>query len=165
MAKVLIVGLGNVGAHLLEFLAIGPKCPHLVVCDVNEDICPKRVNNALIGGAAAGPYPTITFKELDLADVKGATQLIKDVGPEVVVNSTVIRTWHVIRKLLQDVYAKLASADLDACLPANWRPLLSEGLLSATEPAQKAPQPELHTSCLINVCEWRWNNDRSGKSL
>ena len=121
------------GAHLVEFLTRDPRCPRLVVCDVNEDICSKGVNNPLIGAAAAGLYPTITFKGLDLADVEGATQLIKEVGPEVVVNSTVMQTWHVIRKLPRDVYAK---REVHA-FPANWCSSLSEGVLSATEPCPR----------------------------
>jgi hypothetical protein len=119
MGKVLLVGLGDVGTHMLEFLARDPKCPELVVCDINEEVCSKRVNNALIGAAVAGLYPTMTFRKLDLSDVEGATRLIKEVDPEVVINSTVMQTWHVIRKLPDEVYAKVSSASLGAWLPCQ----------------------------------------------
>ncbi|MFJ7971534.1 saccharopine dehydrogenase NADP-binding domain-containing protein [Psychrobacillus sp. NPDC096389] len=119
MSKVMLFGLGEVGTHILEFLVRDPKCPELIVCDVNEEVSQKRVNNAVIGAAIFKLYPKVTFKKVDLTDVDGTALLISEEKPDVVINCAVLQTWHVIRQLPEDLYAKLSSASLGAWLPCQ----------------------------------------------
>lgn len=118
MSKVMIVGLGDVGRHMLEFLARDPKCPDLIVGDIQEE---KElvVNNALIGAAVKRLYPTIKFEKIDLTDIESTTKLIQREKPDVIINCSVLHTWHLIRKLPQDLYAKISSASLGAWLPCQ----------------------------------------------
>lgn len=119
MSKVMLFGLGEVGTHILEFLVRDPKCPELVICDMNEEVSRKRINNALIGATVYRLYPKVTFEKVDLTDVDSTTELIKREKPDVVINCAVLQTWHVIRQLPQDLYAKLSSASLGAWLPCQ----------------------------------------------
>ncbi|WP_285398739.1 saccharopine dehydrogenase NADP-binding domain-containing protein [Lysinibacillus sp. fls2-241-R2A-57] len=119
MSKVMLFGLGEVGTHILEFLARDPKCPELVICDMNEEVSRKRINNALIGAAVFRLYPKVSFEKVDLTDVDRTAELIKSENPDVVINCAVLQTWHVIRQLPKDLYAKLSSASLGAWLPCQ----------------------------------------------
>lgn len=119
MSKVMMFGLGEVGTHILEFLVRDPKCPELIVCDVNEEVSQKRINNALIGAAIFKLYPKVTFKKVDLTDVDSTALLVNEEKPDVVINCAVLQTWHVIRQLPEDLYAKLSSASLGAWLPCQ----------------------------------------------
>lgn len=119
MSKVMLVGLGEVGTHILEFLVRDTRCPELIVCDVNEEVSQKRVNNALIGAAVFRLYPQVTFRKLNLTDIEDTAKLIGEEKPDVIINCAVMQTWHVIRKLPEDLYAKLSSASLGAWLPCQ----------------------------------------------
>ncbi|UOQ91834.1 hypothetical protein MUO14_15055 [Halobacillus shinanisalinarum] len=119
MNKVLLVGPGEVGGHILEFLARDPRCPELIVCDINEEVGRKKVNNAINGAAINRLYPKITFKKMDLLDVETTARLIENEKPDVIINCAVLQTWHVIRKLPKEEYAKLSAASLGAWLPCQ----------------------------------------------
>ncbi|WP_257347462.1 saccharopine dehydrogenase NADP-binding domain-containing protein [Pseudalkalibacillus decolorationis] len=119
MSKVMLVGLGEVGTHILEFLVRDPKCPELIVCDFNREISEKRVNNALFGAAVHRLYPKVTFERVDLSEVDRTAEIISKYKPEVVINCAVMQTWHVIRKLPKEQYERLSSATLGAWLPCQ----------------------------------------------
>lgn len=148
MSKVMITGLGNVGAHIIEFLVRDPKCPELLVGDFNPE---KElvVNNALIGATLAGLYPKVTFKKMDLTNLEEMTKTINDFKPDVIIQGAVMHTWHLIRKLPEDVYAKVSSATLGAWLPAQVA--LTYHLMLAVEKSNVSPHViNTSLSCLVN---------------
>ena len=105
--KVLIVGLGDVGGKIINFLVRDLKCPELIVGDLNEDVGMRKVNTALSNAIVGNYFPKITFKKIDLVDVEKTADLISKEKPDVVINCSVLQTWHVIRALPQDIYAQL----------------------------------------------------------
>lgn len=119
MEKVLMVGAGNVGSHILEFLARDPRPLELIVGDVNEERGSLIVNNAIIGSAHHGLDPHFSFRNIDLNDIDSTAQLIQETKPSVIINCAVMHTWHLIRKLPSEVYSKLSSATLGAWLPVQ----------------------------------------------
>ena len=119
MERVLMVGVGDVGTHILEILARDPRAPELIVGDVNEEVGVGRVNNAVIGAAHHGLHPHFHFKKVDLNDIERTAQLINEVNPSAVINCTVMQTWHRIRSLPYEVYSKLSAATLGAWLPVQ----------------------------------------------
>jgi len=119
MEKVLIVGAGDVGGKIINFLARDPKCPEVIVGDYNEDLATRKVNAALSNGIVAGSFPKITAQKVDLLDVDKTAELISQEKPDVVINAAVLQTWHVIRALPEDVYAKLSAATLGAWTPCQ----------------------------------------------
>lgn len=119
MSKVMIFGLGEVGTHILQFLARDPKCPELIISDFNEEVSEKKINNALIGAAITRDYPKVTFEQGDLTDIDHTAEMISRYKPDVVINCAVLQTWHVIRKLPEEHYKRISSATLGAWLPAQ----------------------------------------------
>jgi hypothetical protein len=149
MSKVMLVGLGEVGTHILEFLVRDPQCPGLIVCDFNQEVSEKRVNNALIGAAVHRLYPKVSFERVDLSEEDGTAEIISKHNPDLVINCAVMQTWHVIRKLPNELYEKLSSATLGAWLPCQLA--LSYKLMKAIEKSGTQPKViNTSLSCLTN---------------
>lgn len=119
MEKVLMVGGGDVGSHILEFLARDPRPLELIVGDVDEERVTLKMNNAVIGAAHHGLHPHFRFVKTDLNNIEQTAQLIKELNPTVVINCAVMHTWHLIRRFPVEIYRKISSATLGAWLPVQ----------------------------------------------
>ena len=116
---VLIIGIGEVGRYLLELLVRGDFEVDVVAADVELRSVQAKVDGALIGAALHDRHLQVRALELDLFDVERTAEILREIEPEVVVNCAVLQTWHVIRVLPEDVYARLSSAALGAWLPVQ----------------------------------------------
>ncbi len=116
---VLIVGIGEVGRYLLEFLVRGGLEIDIVAADVELRAVQAKVDGALIGAALHDRHPNVRALEIDLFDVERTAAILDQVRPDVVINCAVLQTWHVIRRLPEDVYTRLSSAGLGAWLPVQ----------------------------------------------
>jgi hypothetical protein len=119
MDRVLLVGTGNVGGHILEFLARDPRPLELFVGDVDEARAQQLVNNARIGAAHHGFHPHFWVNKIDLNNIDQTAQLIHELRPSAVINCAVMHTWHLIRQFPPEIYQKLSSATLGAWLPVQ----------------------------------------------
>ena len=119
MAKVLLVGVGDVGSHILEFAARDESDFEWIIGDVNEERARLVSNNAEIGAAHHGKHPTFRPMHIDLFDIGRTAALIQKENPAAVINCTVLHTWHLIRQLPEDLYVKISSAGLGAWLPCQ----------------------------------------------
>ena len=122
---VFIAGIGEVGRHLLEFLVRGDLDVRFVAADVNLRDVQRKVDNALFGAALHGRHPEVEAREVDLFDVERTAEILAEVRPAVVINCAVLQTWHVIRQLPEDLYARLSSAGLGAWLPVQLTPAMT----------------------------------------
>ena len=118
-AKALVVGIGEVGRDLLEVLAREERAVDIVAADVREDSVRSKVDNALFGASLHGRHPSITPIEIDLFDIDRTAEILDQHRPDVVINCSVLQTWHVIRRLPEDMYTRLSSAGLGAWLPVQ----------------------------------------------
>ena len=119
MEKVVLVGIGNLGCHILEILARTFLPFELIAGDINEENGKALVNNALIGAAHHDLHPHFKFRKIDLLDIEDTAEFLSKEKPSAVINCTVMHTWHLIRQLPQDVYARISSATLGAWLPCQ----------------------------------------------
>jgi hypothetical protein len=149
MEKVLLVGTGNVGGHILEFLARDPRPLELIVGDVHEEKAKHLVNNATIGAAHHGLHPIFRTRKIDLNDIDKTAHLIQELGPSAVINCAVMHTWHLIRKLPPEIYRKLSSATLGAWLPVQLT-LAYKLALAIKESGVQTHYINTSLSCLTN---------------
>ena len=119
MEKVLMIGVGDVGGHIVEFLARDPRPIELIVGDVDEERARLKTNNAIIGAALCDLHPHFSVRKIDLNNISETAQLIKELAPSAVINCSVMHTWHLIRQLPHDIYSKISSASLGAWLPVQ----------------------------------------------
>ena len=66
MKKVLLIGAGDVGTHLLEFAARDESNIEWVVGDINKQKAQWACNNAEIGAAHHGLNPLFRAVQIDL---------------------------------------------------------------------------------------------------
>jgi len=119
MNKILLVGVGDVGKHLLEFAARDESQFEWIVGDIDQERAQWACNNAEIGAAHHGLHPIFRPIKVDLLDIEQTTELIKKEKPTAVINCTVLHTWHLIRNLPEYIYAEISSAGLGAWLPCQ----------------------------------------------
>jgi hypothetical protein len=115
----MLVGLGDLGFHILQFLARTPGVSKVVVADVDEVNGILKVNNAIEGAASQGFYPDIRFLKIDLLDVDATAEALKEVNPEVLCNTATLQTWWVMYQLPEDVSKKILEAGLGPWIPIH----------------------------------------------
>lgn len=117
--SVLIVGIGEVGRYILEFLARDNTKINIVAADLHFPDVEAKINNAILGAAFQSRYPDVKALEIDLFDLERTADILNELQPDVVINCAVLQTWHVIRRLPENVYSRLSSAGLGAWLPVQ----------------------------------------------
>jgi len=120
MNKVLIIGLGSLGGHMLEFLARSYGPTEIVAADVDELRGLQKTNNVILGAANMGYYPRMKFVRIDLNDIEGTSAILRNEQPDVVVNSTTLQSWWVIgAQLREEAYVRLLDAGLGPWIPMH----------------------------------------------
>jgi len=117
--KILMIGLGSLGGHVLEFLARTQGMRRIIAADVNEDWGVSKTNNAILGAVNQGFYPSVTFRKIDLNDVEGTAEILREEEPDLVFNATTLQSWWVIGLLPNEAYEKLLSAGFGPWLPMH----------------------------------------------
>ena len=78
-ADVIIIGTGDLGAWLVEFLARAPGMEHkkILIGDVNEETARKRTFSAWDGISYLDQFPEMEFTKIDLFNVDETGELLK----------------------------------------------------------------------------------------
>lgn len=120
MSKVLMIGLGSLGGHMLEFLARSYGPTEIVAADVDGQRGLQKTNNVILGAANMGYYPRMKFLRIDLNDIDGTSAILRNEQPEVVVNSTTLQSWWVLgAQLREEAYLRLLDAGLGPWIPMH----------------------------------------------
>jgi len=119
---VLIVGLGDLGGHVLEFLARVPNIPAITAVDIDEDWGVRKTNSALAGASHFGFYPDIRFVHQDVFDVDKMAELLSRLKPAIVYNSATLQSWWVITQLPPDAYKAIDEARFAPWFPMHFLP-------------------------------------------
>ena len=77
MEKILLVGAGNVGSHILEFIARDENMFEWVIGDIDEKRAKLQCNNASIGAAHHGKHPIFHTRKVDLLNIEETAELIR----------------------------------------------------------------------------------------
>jgi len=104
---VMIVGLGELGGILLEYLCRIPGICRIISADINSDWGFRKTNSAILGASYLGLYPQIEFHQIDLLDVEKAADMMKKLNPVIVYNSTTLQSWWVVNELPLEIRNKL----------------------------------------------------------
>ena len=120
---VMIFGLGDLGGHVLEFLARVPNVPKIVAADINEDWGIRKTNCAIGGASQFGLYPNIEFIKLDAFDIDRTATVLKEIQPSIIYNSMTLQSWWVITRLPQDAYKAIDEAHYAPWYPMHFVPV------------------------------------------
>ena len=119
---VMIVGLGDLGGWVLEFLARVPNMPKIVTADIRDDWGERKTNSAIAGASQFGLYPDIEFIKLDAFDVDVTAKVLQEVQPAIIYNSMTLQSWWVIAQLPEKAYKTIDEARYGPWYPMHFVP-------------------------------------------
>jgi hypothetical protein len=107
--KVLVIGLGGVGGYALHLLA---RCPGIEVvgADLREDFARGKVSNVyydVFFQAGAVRHPRIRHQRMDLNDIDGTANLLREIRPTVILNQTTLQSWWMLHQIPEHVRSRI----------------------------------------------------------
>ena len=105
--KIILIGIGELGGIVLEYICRIPGTCNIAIADANEDWGTRKTNSAILGASYMGLYPDIKFHHIDLINLDKTSELLKKINPTVIYNGTTLQSWWVVNELPPDVNAKL----------------------------------------------------------
>lgn len=105
---VMVVGLGDLGGWVLEFLARSNGVSKIVTADVREDYGLRKTNSAAISASVQGYFKKFEFHKLDLNDIEATSTLIKNTEPDIIYTAATMQSWWVRSFLPEEIFAKLS---------------------------------------------------------
>lgn len=115
--KIMLIGVGELGGIVLEYLCRIPNICEIVTADSNQDWGFRKTNSAIEGASYMGLYPTITFHPIDVLNVEATAELLRKINPTILCNGTTLQSWWVVNELPPDVNARLYR---DKCALGPW---------------------------------------------
>jgi len=149
-SKVLLVGLGHLGGEVLHTLARTGITEIIAACR-GEEAGIQKTDSALLSAAASGFYPKITFRRVDLNDVKGTAEFLKESKPDLVFNTADAHPfWRFHADLPRDIARRLGEGGpVGFCAPLPFRLTLPYKLMRAV----KRSGIETHVLITNDPCE------------
>lgn len=117
--RIMLVGLGDLGSAVLEFLAREPGLGPILVVSRNATRGERRVNLARAGATAQGFTPSIRFAPLDLDQSGRLSALVAREQPEIILSTATRQTWWLADLLPPGQAARLRRARFGAWLPLH----------------------------------------------
>lgn len=91
--KIMLIGLGDLGSVLLEFLARSAHIGVIVVGSRNEKAGAARCNLARSGAIAQGFSTDIRFILLDLHQTERTAEIIQNENPDLIFSAATLQSW------------------------------------------------------------------------
>ncbi|MDM8556112.1 hypothetical protein QUF75_15415 [Desulfococcaceae bacterium HSG7] len=105
--NIMMVGLGDLGGHVLEMLVRAPGARRIITADINEDWGYRKTNIAAFGASQLGLYPDLEFTKIDLFNIEQSAEIIAKYKPEIIYSAVSLQSWWVINTLPQEVFEEL----------------------------------------------------------
>jgi len=117
--KVMIIGLGVIGGHLLELLVRSAGVTNIITADYNEDFGIRETNLAIHGAAMMGFFPKVEFIKIDLLNKEETATTLEKYQPDIICNCATLQSWWVIKSLPKEIYKEIDKANLAPWLPMH----------------------------------------------
>jgi hypothetical protein len=118
-STIMIMGIGDLGGHVLEMLARSPGSRRIIAADINEDWGYRKTNIAGFGASQMGYYPELEFVKVDLFNIDQTAELIATYKPEIIYSAVSMQSWWVINTLPKEVFEELDIARFGPWLPMH----------------------------------------------
>lgn len=127
----MLVGLGDLGFHILQFMTRVTGVSRIVAADVDEKMGLIKTRDAIFGASQQGFYPETSFTHINLYDIDGTVETLQRERPEVICNATSLMSWWVRHTLPAEVYRRLHEAGSGPWIPMHLS--LTHSLMKAVE--------------------------------
>jgi hypothetical protein len=115
----MLIGLGDLGGHVLEMLVRVPGRRRVITADVNQEWGYRKTNLAAFGAAQLGHYPELEFTQIDLFDVEQTAETILAYRPDIIYSAVTLQSWWVIDLLPKEVFEELDRARIGPWIPMH----------------------------------------------
>lgn len=115
--KIMLVGVGELGGIILEYMCRIPGIGEIVTADSNTDWGLRKTNSAIEGASYMGLYPNIKFYPVDALNIEKTAELLRKINPTIICNAMTLQSWWVVNELPSEVNAKLYR---DKCALGPW---------------------------------------------
>jgi len=105
--KIMLIGIGELGGIVLEYICRIPNICEIVTADSNADWGFRKTNSAIEGASYMGLYPSIKFHHIDLLNIEQTAEILKKINPTIIYNGSTLQSWWVVNELPPDVNAKI----------------------------------------------------------
>ena len=120
MNSVMIVGLGDIGEHVLELISRTPGISRIYTADIAEERSLRKIYSTVAGARHQGFYPEIKFHTLDLNNIDATAQYLQDTQPDVIISSVTLLTWWAPEAAASTIdFKRLDEAGFGAWLPLH----------------------------------------------
>lgn len=116
---VMIIGLGDLGGWVLEFLARSRGVQRIVTADIREEYGYSKTMTAAVGASQLGYNKRLEFHKLDLYDIDRTAELLNSVQPDVVYTSAASQSWWVPLLLPPEIAHKSELAGIGPLTPGH----------------------------------------------
>ncbi|HEX4020918.1 MAG TPA: hypothetical protein VHX63_07235 [Acidobacteriaceae bacterium] len=153
--KIMIVGLGDLGAVLVELLLRLPEDLEIVVAARNVEKATMRCNLARLGALAQECASTVRLIQLDLNHLEATAEAIHREQPAILLSTATLSTWWLPDLLPPQDAQAIRRAGFGVWLPVHLAPTLQ--LMRAVRQAQysgfvlTAPYPDVVNNVLGKV--------------
>jgi hypothetical protein len=104
----MIIGsAGSVGHDMMYQIASMGLPVKVIGADINEEKGQFEIEESLHVAHNLGYYPDLSFRKVDLFDIEGTSETIKELKPRVICNLSSLGSWWITRLLPDDVYNKI----------------------------------------------------------
>ena len=154
-AKIMIVGLGDLGSVFLDLLLRIPESVEVVVATRNQERAAPRCNLAQLAALAQGSLSRVRLVRLDLDDVAATARTISAECPEILLSTATMSTWWLPDLLPPEDARSIRRAGFGVWLPVHLAPTLR--LMRAVREARfkgfvlTAPYPDVVNCALGKV--------------
>lgn len=154
-AKIMIVGLGDLGSVFLDLLLRMPESVEVVVATRNQERAAPRCNLAQLAALAQGSLSRVRLVWLDLDDVAATARTMSTEQPEILLSTATMSTWWLPELLPPEDARTIRAAGFGVWLPVHLAPTLR--LMRAVREARfkgfvlTAPYPDVVNCALGKV--------------
>jgi hypothetical protein len=117
--SIMLIGLGDLGGHVLDMLVRVPGRRRIITADVNEDWGYRKTNLAAFGAAQLGHYPALEFTKIDLFNVEQTAETILACRPDIIYSAATLQSWWVIDALPEEIFEDLDRAHIGPWIPMH----------------------------------------------
>lgn len=117
--SIMLIGVGDLGNVVLEFLVREEQLGQIVACDINKEQGIARCNLARLSAVAQGYSPSLSFSPLDLNDKEAIIDIVKKENPDIILSTASMLTWWLPDLLPPEQAALIKSAGFGVWLPVH----------------------------------------------
>lgn len=135
---IMIVGVGDLSANVLNMLLTVPETGRIVLAGRNAEALRHRANLALFAASNLGREGDVSTVEVDLTDIDATAETIARLKPDIIFNGASLQSWRIITQLPKPVFEELDEAQFGPWLPMHLT--LNLYLMQAVERSGHTPK-------------------------